>query len=150
MKKGSLDPSLQKFLLSLGGILLKIVLIISVASMIGIHMASFIAILAAAGFAVGMALSGTLQNFAGGVMILIFRPFKIGDVIDAQGFVGCVKEIQIFCTILKTPDNKTIFIPNGPLSNGSLTNISEAVKKEFDKQGISIPYPQQDVHMHNA
>jgi small conductance mechanosensitive channel len=100
--------------------------------MMGIEMTSFIAILGAAGLAVGMALSGTLQNFAGGVMILIFKPFKVGDFIDAQGYMGVVKEIQIFVTILTTPDNKTVIIPNGPLSNGSLTNFSTQPQRRVD------------------
>jgi small conductance mechanosensitive channel len=95
-------------------------------------MTSFIAILGAAGLAVGMALSGTLQNFAGGVMILIFKPFKVGDVIDAQGHLGSVHEIQIFNTILKTPDNKTIIIPNGGLSTSSMTNYSTEEKRRSD------------------
>lgn len=193
--------------------------------MLGVEMTSFVAILAAAGLAVGMALSGTLQNFAGGVMLIIFKPFKVGDVIDAQGYIGSVKEIQIFNTILKTPDNKTIIIPNGGLATSSMTNFSteatrrvdftfgigydddidksravieglikadsriftdpapvivvseladssvnftvrvwansgdywgiffdltEQVKKAFDKEGISIPYPQTDVHVHTV
>lgn len=217
------DASLQSFLTSLTGILLKVMLVISVVTMLGVEMTSFIAILAAAGLAVGMALSGTLQNFAGGVMILIFRPFKVGDYITAEGHSGTVKEIQIFHTILNTPDKKTIILPNGPVSNGSTINYStepvrrvdftfgigynddidkakqvirdviekderilkdpepfiavsnlgdssvdlvtrvwanagdywgiffdmqETVKKEFDRQGISIPFPQRDVHLH--
>ncbi len=225
LKKRNMDDSLQGFLRSLLGGLLKIMLVIAVLGHVGIEMTSFIAILGAAGLAIGMALSGTLQNFAGGVMILIFKPFKVGDVIDAQGYIGSVKEIQIFVTILKTPDNKTIIIPNGPLSTSSLTNYSteatrrvdftfgigygddidkaksvlqglidadsrilkdpasfiavseladssvnftvrvwanaadywgiffdmnEAVKKAFDKEGISIPFPQTDVHVHNV
>lgn len=98
----------------------------------GIEMTSFIAILGAAGLAIGMALSGTLQNFAGGVMILIFKPFKVGDVIDAAGYIGSVNQIQIFNTILKTPDNKTIIIPNGGLSNSSLTNFSTESRRRVD------------------
>lgn len=219
--KREIDPSLQPFLKSFVGMLLKTLLVISVMGMIGIEMTSFIAILGAVGLAVGMALSGTLQNFAGGVMILIFKPFKVGDFIEAQGYNGTVKEIQIFNTILTTPDNKTIIIPNGGLSTSSMVNYStepkrrvdflfgigydddidhakevlkniikkdkrvlkdpepfiavkeladssvnivvrawvnaadywslffdtqELVKKTFDKEGISIPYPQQEVH----
>ena len=124
MNKGNIDASLSSFLKSLIDIILKVLLIITVMGMMGIQMTSFIALLGAAGLAVGMALSGTLQNFAGGVMILIFKPFKAGDFITAQGYSGTVKEIRIFVTVLTTPDNKTIFIPNGPLSNGSLTNFS--------------------------
>lgn len=225
MTKKDVEPSLRQFLKSLLSMLLKVLLFIAVISMLGIEMTSFVAILAAAGFAVGMALSGTLQNFAGGVMIILFKPFKVGDFIEAQGYTGTVKEIQIFNTILKTPDNKTIIIPNGGLSTGSLTNFStepqrrvdftfgigyeddidkarniimgliakderilkdpapfvavseladssvnfvvrvwanaadywgiyfdmtENVKKAFDKEGISIPYPQTDVHVHQV
>ncbi len=224
MEKKNTDPSLRPFLKSMASVLLKIMLIISVMGMMGIEMTSFIAILGAAGLAVGLALSGTLQNFAGGVMLLIFKPFKVGDFIEAQGFMGTVSEIQIFNTILKTPDNKTIIIPNGGLSTGPMTNFSteptrrvdfsfgigysddidkaksvlervlaidvrihkdpkpfiavgelgdssvnftvrvwvdgadywgvhfdtiEKVKKEFDKEGISIPFPQTDVHLFN-
>ena len=224
MERKKTDASLQGFLLSLIGILLKIMLVISVASMVGIQMTSFIAILGAAGLAVGLALQGSLANLAGGVLILLFRPFKIGDFVDASGHMGTVKDIQIFNTILKTPDNKTIVIPNGVLSNASMTNYSteptrrvdmtfgigysddikkakeileellrndnrvlsdpksmvvvseladssvnfvvrawcnsadywgiyfdmlEKVKLEFDKQGISIPFPQRDVHVYN-
>lgn len=132
MEKRDIDPSLRPFLRSLSSILLKIMLIFSVAQMVGIAMTSFIAVLAAAGLAVGMALSGTLQNFAGGVMILIFKPFKVGDYIDAQGFSGTVKEIQIFNTILNTPDNKIIIIPNGGLSNSPMTNYSTMPTRRVD------------------
>ena len=222
MLKNGVDESLKPFLKSMTSIILKVLLIISVMSMVGIAMTSFIAILAAAGLAIGMALSGTLQNFAGGVMILIFKPFNVGDYIDAQGFSGIVKEIQIFNTILVSVDNKTIIIPNGGLSTSAMTNYStqetrrvdfvfgigygddidktkdvlnklilqdkrimsdpepfvavselgdssvnfvvrvwvqagdywgvffdmtEQVKKTFDKENISIPYPQTDVHL---
>jgi small conductance mechanosensitive channel len=224
MEKREVDATVRQFLISLLSMTLKIVLVIAVISMIGVEMTSFVAILAAAGFAIGMALSGTLQNFAGGVMLIIFKPFKAGDFIEAQGFMGTVKEIQIFNTILKTPDNKTIIIPNGGLSTGSMTNFSteplrrvdfsfgigygddidkakgiinglikadsriladpapfvavgeladssvnfvvrvwadsgdywgiffdltEKVKKAFDKEGVSIPFPQTDVHVYN-
>ncbi len=132
MEKQDTDPSLRSFLLSILSITLKILLFVSVLTMIGIEMTSFVAILAAAGLAVGLALSGTLQNFAGGVMILIFRPFKVGDFIDAQGYMGTVKEIQIFITILKTPDNKTVIIPNGGLSTGALTNFSTEPTRRVD------------------
>jgi len=226
MDKREVDPGLKGFLKSMVSILLKIMLIISVAGMVGIETTSFIAILGAAGLAVGMALSGTLQNFAGGVMILLFKPFKVGDFIEAQGHMGSVNQIQIFNTILKTPDNKTIIIPNAQISNGSMVNFSteeqrrvdmtfgisynddidkakeiitellkadsrvlnepaepfiaiseladssvnfavrawanasdywgiffdmqEKVKKTFDKEGVSIPYPQTDIHLHKV
>lgn len=224
MDKANLEVSLKKFLLSLVSILLKVLLVISVVSMLGVQMTSFIALLGAAGLAVGLSLQGSLANFAGGVLILLFKPFKVGDFIDAQGHMGTVRDIQVFNTILKTPDNKTIIIPNGNLSNGSLTNFStedtrrvdwvfgigygddlkkakdilnelikkdsrilnepksmvvvselgdnsvnltmrvwanasdywgvffdmqENVKLTFDAQGISIPFPQRDVHVYN-
>ena len=132
MEKGNTDASLRPFLRGLRGGLLKVMVIITALGMLGIEMTSFIAILGAAGLAVGMALSGTLQNFAGGVMILIFKPFKVGDVIDAQGYVGAVKEIQIFNTMLKTPDNKTIIIPNGGLSTGAMVNFSTEERRRVD------------------
>ena len=132
LDKGNVDESLKPFVKGLCSTLLKVLLAITVLGMIGIEMTSFIAILGAAGLAIGMALSGTLQNFAGGVMILIFKPFKIGDVIDAQGYVGKVSEIQIFNTILKTPDNKTIIIPNGGLATGSMTNYSTESQRRVD------------------
>lgn len=224
-QRRNMDPSLAGFLHSLLGITLKAMLLISVISMMGIQTTSFVAVLGAAGLAVGMALSGTLQNFAGGVMILIFKPFKVGDFIEAQGYTGIVDEIQIFVTVLNTPDNKRIIIPNGPLSNGSMTNYSheetrrvdwtfgigygdsadkaievltklckdddrildnpetfialhslgdssvnfvvrawvktsdywgvyfdmnKKVYEVFDKEGLSIPFPQMDVHVHNS
>jgi len=132
MVRSKVDDSLRPFLKSLTSALLKIMLIISIMSMLGIAMTSFIAILGAAGLAVGMALSGTLQNFAGGVMILLFKPFKVGDFIEAQGFTGVVKEIQIFVTILTTGDNRTIIIPNGGLSNGSMVNFSTQATRRVD------------------
>ena len=122
--KKDYDESLETFLASFIGIVLKIALVLSIASTLGVELTSFVAILGSAGLAVGMALSGTLSNFAGGVMILVFKPFNIGDVIEAQGFIGTVREIRIFNTILKTLDNKTIIIPNGKLSTDSLVNYS--------------------------
>ena len=225
MVKGNVDPSLIPFLRTMFNVLLKTMLIISVMGMVGIQMTSFIAVLGAAGLAVGLALQGTLQNFAGGVMILLFKPYKVGDFIEAQGHAGSVKEIQIFQTIITTPDNSTVVIPNSPLATGVLKNYStqplrridfsfgigygdsidkakdillklatadtrvlkednpplvavealadssvnlklrtwvksedywslyfdmmENVKKAFDKEGISIPFPQRDVHIYN-
>ncbi|PPI84834.1 mechanosensitive ion channel protein MscS [Marinobacter maroccanus] len=221
-KLGKKDPTLNKFLCGLLSVILKILLLISVASMVGIATTSFIAIVGAAGLAVGLALQGSLANFAGGVLILIFKPFKVGDVIDAQGYLGSVREISILYTIVDTFDNRRIVIPNGQLANASLTNLSayetrrcdmtfgigygddidkakavckrlieederalkdpeplivvgalgessvdltvrawtksadlwpfywdmhEKVKKAFDAEGISIPFPQRDVHM---
>ncbi|MCK7542650.1 mechanosensitive ion channel [Marinobacter bryozoorum] len=221
------DPSLSKFLCGLASIILKILLLISVASMIGIATTSFVAIIGAAGLAVGLALQGSLANFAGGVLILIFKPFKVGDTIEAQGFLGAVDEINILYTIINTFDNRRIIVPNGSLSNASLVNVSyydtrrcdmtfgigygddidkaksiikrcldeddrvlkdpepriavgslgdnsvnfivrpwtktddlwpvywdmhEKIKKAFDVEGITIPFPQRDVHVyqHNA
>ena len=225
-KKG-VDPSLGRFLGSLISGILKLLLALVILDMIGVQATSFIAILGAAGLAIGMAMSGTLSNFAGGVMILLIKPFKVGDWIDAQGYAGTVREIGIFSTILKTPDNKTVIIPNAPLSTGAMVNVSvepqrrvdfvfgigydddidkakgliesilnsdsrvlsgegrdlfiavseladssvnfvvrawvnagdywgvhfdtiEAVKKSFDSNGVSIPYPQTDVHLHKV
>ena len=219
------EKTLATFLKSLLSIFLKAILLITIASYIGIETTSFIAVLGAAGLAVGLALQGSLGNFAGGVLILFFKPFKVGDLIDAQGYIGTVKEIQIFNTILLSADNRMIVIPNGSLSNGALVNINhepkrrvdfvfgvgygddidkvksiidkvssaddrvlsdpakvivlseladssvnftvrlwvntsdywgvyfdvhEAMKKAFDAEGISIPFPQRDVHISNA
>ncbi len=124
MAAADTDPSLTGFIRSLVSILLRIMVYITAIGMLGVEMTSFIAILGAAGLAVGMALSGTLQNFAGGVMILLFKPYKVGDFIEAQGYSGSVKEIQIFTTVLSTGDNRTVLIPNGPLSTDALINYS--------------------------
>lgn len=132
LDKREVDISLRGFLKSMFSIVLKVLLIVSVIGMMGVEMTSFIAILGAAGLAVGMALSGTLQNFAGGVIILIIKPFKVGDYIEAQGYAGSVREIQIFNTILKTPDNITIVIPNGGLSTGSVKNYSTEARRRVD------------------
>ena len=219
------EITLARFLRSLVSVGLKILLLISVAGMVGIETTSFIAVLGAAGLAVGLALQGSLANFAGGVLVLLFRPFRVGHVIDAQGELGVVDEIGILNTVLKTFDNKTVIIPNGILANGTITNMSleatrrvdwvfgvsydddirqvrallqqlldeeerildepettialgafgdssvdfvvrawvnaadlwpvfwdmnEKVKLAFDEAGIRIPYPQQDVHLHQA
>ncbi len=138
MEKRSIDVSLRSFLGSLIGIGLKVLLLISVASMMGIETTSFVAIVGAAGLAVGLALQGTLANFAGGVLILLFKPYKVGDLIEAQGKTGHVKEIQIFVTILLTADNKTVIIPNGAISNGEITNYATEGKIRVDLvMGIS-------------
>ncbi len=118
------DLALQGFISSLANIILKILLIVSVASMIGVETTSFVAAIGAAGLAIGLALQGSLANFAGGVLILLFRPFRIGDWIEAQGVAGTVDSIQIFHTILRTGDNKTVILPNGNLSNGIITNTN--------------------------
>jgi len=222
LTRREMDPSLIPFLSGITNALLWVLLVISVASMVGIATTSFIAVLGAAGLAIGLALQGSLSNFAGGVLILILRPYYVGEIIEAQGVIALVTEIQIFHTILKTYDNKTIIMPNGPLANGNIINYStqetrlvewifgigydddidkareiinktiftddrvlnkenpfinlaelgdssvnfkvraeveqanywavffemtENVKKAFDKQGITIPYPQRDVHL---
>jgi small conductance mechanosensitive channel len=223
VKRSSTEPTLASFLHSMANILVKALVLIIFASMIGIQTASLIALLGAAGLAIGLALQGSLANFAGGILILLFKPFKAGDVIEAQGYVGVVQEIQIFNTILKTLDNQRVIIPNGNLSNGCVKNVfiestrrvdmtfgigygddilkakqviadvlaadtnvlqdpapdifvsghgdsaivltvrpwcesdnywpvyfnaHEAIKLAFDAQGISIPFPQRDVHIH--
>lgn len=223
MTKKKVEVTLHQFLLSIFNITLKAILVIIFASMVGIETASLIAMLGAAGLAVGLALQGSLSNFAGGILILFFKPFKAGDVIDAQGYVGTVDEIQIFNTIIRTLDNQRVIIPNGLLSNGCVKNVFveptrrvdmtfgisydddltkakailrdicdnderilkdpiadifisahadssinilvrpwvasehywevhfdviEKVKLAFDEQGITIPYPQRDVHIY--
>lgn len=222
MDKRNVDPSLKPFLTSIIGALLKIMLVISVAGMVGVEMTSFVAVLGAAGLAVGLALQGSLSNFAGGVLILLLKPFKVGDFIEANGFSGTVREIQIFYTYVTTTQNQEVVIPNGDLSNNAIKNYSyhetrridmtfgigysddidkakgilrsivendsrilkdkgvdvfvealadssvnfhvrcwssngdfwdiynnmnEKVKKAFDADGVSIPFPQRDVHL---
>jgi len=132
MRDRDMDPSLIPFLRGLTTALLKVMLVISVVQMVGVETTSFIAVLGAAGLAVGLALSGTLQNFAGGVMILVFKPFKVGDFIEAQGHAGTVHSIQIFNTILKTPDNKTVILPNAPVSSGAMVNFSTEETRRVD------------------
>lgn len=225
LTKRAFDQSLQKFLISLVSVSLRILVLMTALSQLGVEMTSFVALLGAAGLAIGMAFSGTLGNFAGGIMILIFRPYKVGDFIQAQGEEGSVSEIQIFNTILLTLDNKTIIIPNGTLANGNITNytmqenrrvditvgiaygddyyraktilerfiaedekilkepvpfiglgaladssvnitlrvwsktedywdvyfkMQERIYTEFEKEGLNIPFPQMDVHVHNT
>lgn len=224
MEKRQVDVSLRTFLSSLLRISMIVILLTIIIGILGINTSSFVALFASAGVAIGMALSGTLQNFAGGVMILLFKPYKIGDFIEAQGQMGIVKEIQIINTVLNTTDNKAIIIPNGGLSTGIINNYSkegvrrvdwvfgisygndydvakakimeliskdsriftdmpqfvalsnlntssvditvrvwakledywgiyfdmnENVYKEFPKVGLSIPFPQMDVHLHH-
>lgn len=124
MTKRGFDESLRPFLVSLAKILLKVLLFITIAGILGIDTTAFAAVIAAMGLAIGMALQGSLGNFAGGVLILLFKPFKVGDLIAAMGFTGVVEEIQAFSTKLVTPDNKTIILPNGPLSSAPIENIS--------------------------
>lgn len=126
------DRALSSFICSLVGIVLKVLLLVSVASMIGVETTSFIAMIGAAGLAIGLALQGSLANFAGGVLIMLFRPFRAGDWIEAQGVSGSVDSIQIFHTTLKTADNKVVIVPNGSLSNGHITNYSREPKRRAD------------------
>ena len=132
IKRSTNDETLQKFLGNLLGWLLRIMLFISVAQMFGVETTSFVAILGAAGLAVGLALQGTLSNFAGGVLLLVFKPYKLGDLVETQGELGVVKEIQIFNTILLSPQNKTLIIPNGAVMNGNITNYTHEGKIRVD------------------
>ena len=118
------DTSLKTFLISLSDIVLKVALLISVISILGVETTSFIAVLGSAGLAVGLALQGSLSNFAGGVMLLIFKPFREGDFIQTQGYEGTVRELNVFHTIMNTIDNKRIILPNGSVANGALTNFT--------------------------
>ncbi len=131
-QKRKMEASLTSFLISLVSISLNVFLAIIIVGILGIDTSSFLAVFASAGIAVGMALSGTLQNFAGGVLILLLKPYKVGDFIEAQGFAGTVREIQIFSTVLGTPDNQTVIIPNGPLATGSLKNSTKAPTRRVD------------------
>ncbi len=132
MEKRGYDESLQKFLLNLIGWVSKILLILVILAQLGIETTSFAAILAAAGLAVGLALQGSLSNFAGGVLLMIFKPIKIGDLVEAQGEIGVVKEIEIFTTKLTGLSNKEIIIPNGTLSNGNIVNYSTGGTRRVD------------------
>ncbi|WJN58711.1 mechanosensitive ion channel family protein [Pseudomonas sp. SO81] len=131
MEGRKVDRALTGFIGSLANILLKVLLMVSVATMIGISTASFIAAIGAAGLAIGLALQGSLANFAGGVLILLFRPFRIGDWIEAQGQSGTVDSIQIFHTVLRTGDNRTVILPNGALSNGAIVNTSRQATRQI-------------------
>ena len=138
MTKSNYEESLQKFLRNLAGWSLKVLLIVVIMGNLGIQTTSFAAILAAAGLAIGLALQGSLSNFAGGVLLMIFKPFKIGDLIEAQGERGTVKQIEIFTTKIISAQNKLVIIPNGTLSNGTITNYtSEGILKVFHTIGVS-------------
>ncbi|MEP1035386.1 mechanosensitive ion channel domain-containing protein [Ekhidna sp.] len=132
MQKKDVDASLRPFIKTLISATLKVMLFISVIGMVGIEATSFVAVLGAAGLAIGLALQGTLQNFAGGVIILLLKPFKVGDWVDTGSYSGTVHSIQIFNTYMKTPDNKTIILPNGTLANTSLTNYSTEPRRRID------------------
>tara|TARA_R110002096_G_scaffold360044_1_gene552917 strand:+ start:11058 stop:11858 length:801 start_codon:yes stop_codon:yes gene_type:complete len=132
MTKSNVDVTLQKFLSDLLSWILKALLIITVIAKLGVPTTSFVAIIGAAGLAIGLALQGSLANFAGGALIMIFKPFKIGDLIEAQGEIGVVKEIEIFTTKLTGLSNKEIIIPNGSLSNGNITNYTAEGTRRVD------------------
>ncbi len=132
MAKRDVDPSVRSFLKSLVNITLTAALIVMMVNILGINNSSFVALMASAGVAIGMALSGTLQNFAGGVMILLFKPYRVGDYIEAQNQAGTVREIQIFNTVLTTSDNRTIFVPNGGLSTGIIMNYSNQINRRVE------------------
>ncbi|WP_343604310.1 mechanosensitive ion channel domain-containing protein [Fluviicola sp.] len=147
LTRGKVDAGLITFLSSLVTIMLKVLFIVTAITQLGIEMTSFVAILGAAGLAIGMAFSGTLSNFAGGVMILLFKPFKVGDTILTQNLQGTVKEIQIFYTYMHTSDNKVIVVPNGPIANGALTNFTKANVRRVD-WSIPISYGDDYVKAH--
>ena len=132
LERRKLDVSVKTFVRSLVNILLTVLLIVSVIGALGVETTSFAALLASAGVAIGMALSGNLQNFAGGLIILLFKPYKVGDWIESQNVSGTVREIQIFHTILTTADNKVIYIPNGAMSSGVVINYSYQVNRRVE------------------
>ena len=137
-KKADYDEALESFLLSLTSMGLKALLFVTVAGIAGFPTTSLIAIIGAAGLAIGLALSGTLQNFAGGVLLLILKPFKVGDFIETQGHTGKVTSIQIFNTIINTGDNKRIILPNGPVATGAITNYSAESTRRVDLDRKSV------------
>ncbi|MDD7098554.1 MAG: mechanosensitive ion channel [Bacteroidaceae bacterium] len=139
MERKKVEPTIQSFLKSFINVLLTILLIITTVSALGVNTTSFAALLASAGVAVGMALSGNLQNLAGGIILLLFKPYKVGDYIEAQGVSGTVKEIQIFHTIILTVDNKQVYVPNGALSSGSVINYSSESLRRVDLT-VSVEY----------
>jgi small conductance mechanosensitive channel len=132
LRKSNTDEGLVTFISSFMSMVLKVLVVITSITQIGVEMTSFVALLGAAGLAIGMAFSGTLSNFAGGIMILVLKPFKVGDIILTQGEKGEVKEIQIFNTYLYTTDNKVIILPNGPVANNNITNFTKADKRRVD------------------
>ncbi|SIR21656.1 mechanosensitive ion channel family protein [Pontibacter lucknowensis] len=139
MVKKDVDVSLRPFLKSVLAVVMRVLLIILVIAQLGVEMTSFIAILGSAGLAIGLALQGSLSNFAGGVLILTIKPFRVGDYVEAQGQGGTVHMINIFNTVLKTPDNKTIFIPNGPLANSVVVNYTiEKTRRVELKFAVSV------------
>lgn len=147
LTKSKTDAGLVTFLSSLSTIVMKILVMVTAVTQLGVQMTSFITILGAAGLAIGMAFSGTLSNFAGGVMILLFKPFKVGDTILAQTLQGKVTEIQIFYTYIYTGDNKVVVIPNGPLANGTIVNFTKEKKRRVEWD-IQIAYGSDYVKAH--
>ena len=141
LDRRNLDPSIKSFLKSFVNIMLTVLLLIAVVSALGVNTTSFAALLASFGVAAGMALSGNLSNFAGGLIILLLKPFRVGDYIAAQGFEGTVSEILIFNTVMKTVDNKVIYLPNGALSSGTVTNFSREPQRRVDLT-VSVEYGQ--------
>ncbi|HPF90717.1 MAG: mechanosensitive ion channel [Flavobacteriales bacterium] len=142
LDRRGVEPTLKRFLHSLVTISLRILLFLTVIQMMGVATTSFVAIVGAAGLAVGLALQGTLANFAGGTLILLFKPYKVGDLIEAQGVLGTVKEIQIFTTLLLTPENKTAIIPNGAMANGNIVNYSADGRMRVDlTMGVGYGQP---------
>lgn len=138
LRRRNVEASLLTFVLSFVRIVLYFILIVAVIGILGIETSSFLALFASAGVAIGMALSGTLQNFAGGVLILALKPFKVGDYIEAQGYAGTVKRIEMFSTIITTPDYKTIILPNGGLSTSAINNSTTQLYRRIEwKVGIS-------------
>jgi small conductance mechanosensitive channel len=134
MEQLEVEVTLRRFLRSLIGLSLKVLVIITVASMLGVATTSFIAVLGAAGLAVGLALQGSLSNFAGGVLLILFKPYKVGDYVEMQGIGGTVHGIQLLNTVLRTPDNKQVFVPNGPVANGNIVNYSTQPTRRVDMQ----------------
>ena len=132
MKRLDVEVTLRRFLKSVTSLVLKILVLITVASMLGVATTSFIAVLGAAGLAIGLALRDSLSNFAGGVLMIVFKPYKVGDFVEMQGQSGTVQAIQILNTVLLTADNKTVFIPNGPIINGNVTNHTNEHKRRVD------------------
>lgn len=143
LQRSKTDPGIISFTASFVKISIKILVVITALAQLGVQMTSFITLLGAAGLAIGMAFSGTLSNFAGGIMILVLKPFKVGDTIKAQNEQGTVMEIQIFNTYLKSAENKTIIVPNGPLANGNIVNYTKQDNRRVDwtfqlKAGINL------------
>ena len=139
MESSGLDKDVVPFLTSMVSVILKVLLILSVAGMVGIETTSFVALIGMAGLAIGMALQGTLGHFASGVMILIFKPYRVGDLVDLQGQIGHVDEIQVFNTVLTSPDNKKIIVPNGIATSGIMTNLSTNKSLRVDLN-VAMPY----------